>query len=394
MSKVIMIGCDLHDRSMLLRFAAGKAEPQQLTVDNDTRGRRQMIGRLKSIAIRENASRVIFAYEASGLGFGLADLLVEEGIECHVLSPSLLPTTPKSAKLKTDAKDAQMIFEHLRGHVLAGNKLAVVWTPSQRLRDDRELVRARIDAGDELTRVKLKILSMLKRRGIVKPTWYASKWTKRFVNWLREEVLAGSDSVVAAVFEKLIDRYELFQKEQVKLDKAIRALSQQARYKHPHAALRKIPGVGLLVAMTFLTEMGDLTRFHNRREVAAYLGLCPSSHESGEANNRKGRITRQGPSRLRKMLCQAAWVSVRDCSQAQATYHKIKQNQSKRTKKALVALMRKLGVRMWHQALTCGVSCELVGRGGPHGIQASGRAQQRDNVATSAPPSLRPSFAG
>ena len=115
------------------------------------------------------------------------------------------------------------------------------------------------------------------------------------------------DSVVAAVLEKFIDRFELFQMEQVKLDKAIRELSHEARYKHPHAALRKIPGVGLLSAMTFLTEMGDLTRFHNRREVAAYLGLCPSSHESGETNNRKGRITRQGPSRLRKLLCQAAW---------------------------------------------------------------------------------------
>ena len=54
--------------------------------------------------------------------------------------------------------------------------------------------------------------------------------------------------------------------------------------------LRKLPGVGLLVAMTFLTEMGDLERFHNRREMAAYLGLCPSSFESGETNDRKGRI--------------------------------------------------------------------------------------------------------
>lgn len=286
-----------------------------------------------------------------------------------------------------------MILEQVRGFVLAGNSLPVVWTPPQRLRDDRELVRARIDAGDEMTRIKLKILSMLKRREIVKPTWYTSKWSKRFITWLRAEVVIGLDSVVAAVLEKLVDRYELFQKEQVKLEKAIRELSQTVRYKHPHAALRKITGVGLLTAMTFLTEMGDLTRFNNRREVSAYLGLCPSSHESGETNNRKGRITRQGPSRLRKVLCQAAWVAVRDCKLAQADYHRIKQGQSKRTKKALVALMRKLGVKMWHHALGCGVSCELTGRGGPHELQASGRAQQRDNVATSASPSLRPRFA-
>lgn len=390
MSKVIMIGCDLHDRSMLLRYAVDTGEPQQLSYKNDLRGRGQMIDRLKSLAEKNQASRIVFAYEASGQGYGLSDLLLDEGIECHVLSPAHLPKTPKSAKLKTDPKDAQMLLEQVRGFVLAGNPLPVVWTPPQRLRDDRELVRARVDAGDELTRVKLKILSMLKRRGVVKPTWYTSRWSKRFILWLRQEVLASLDLAVAPVLERLIDRYELYQQEQVKLDKAIRNLSQESRYKRPHAELRKLPGVGLLVAMTFLTEMGDLTRFANRREVGAYLGLCPASYESGESGDRKGRITRQGPSRLRKMLCQAAWVSVRDCDEAQAAYHRVKQGQSKRTKKALVALMRKLGIKMWHRALAMGVSSEIMGRGGPHEEGSSARAQQRDSVVTFASPSLQP----
>ena len=146
MSKVIMIGCDLHDRSMLIRFAIDKDEPQQLSFSNDARGRKSMVTQLKTLAEKINASRIVFAYEASGLGFGLCDMLFESSIECHVLSPNLLPKTPKSAKLKTDAKDAQMLLEQVRGHVLAGNQLPVVWTPPQRLRDDRELVRARIDA--------------------------------------------------------------------------------------------------------------------------------------------------------------------------------------------------------------------------------------------------------
>jgi len=377
MANVIMIGCDLHDRSMLLRYAVGTAEPQQLTYANDSRGRSNMIARLKKIATKHRASRIVFAYEASGLGYGLSDLLQDEGIECHVLSPTHLPTTPKRAKLKTDAKDAQMLLEQVRGFVLAGNPLPVVWTPPQRLRDDRELVRARVDVGDETTRVKLKIFSMLKRRGIDKPSWYSSRWTKRFLKWLREDVIAHLDMAVAPVLDRLVDRYELYKQEQDKLDKAIRSLSQEPRYKASHAELRKIPGVGLLVAMTFLTEMGDLTRFHNRREVAAYLGLCPASYESGETTNRKGRITRQGPARLRKMLCQATWVSLAHDDEAKKAYERIKQGQSKRTKKALVALMRKLGIKMWHRALACGVSTELVGRGGPHDLMDEASAQQQ-----------------
>ncbi len=388
MTKVIMIGCDLHDRSMLLRYAVGDGQAQQLSFGNDPRGRDRLVNQLQSLAEKHQAKRVVFAYEASGQGYGLSDLLDSEGIECHVLSPAHLPTTPKSAKNKTDAKDAQMILECVRGHALAGNPLPVVWTPPQRLRDDRELVRARIDAGDETTRVKLKILSMLKRRGIEKPTWYRSKWTKRWVSWLRE-VQQRMDPVVAACFGLHVDRYELFHAEQTQLDKAIKNLSQTKRYKAACQEVRKIPGVGLLVAMTFLTEMGDLTRFENRREVAAYLGLCPSSFETGgPGKERKGRITRQGPARVRKMLCQAAWVSLRCSEQASRDYQRIKQGQSKRTKKALVALMRKLGIKMWHRALSCGVSSELWGRGGPHAQQAaSARAQQRD---TFAPPSHQP----
>ena len=389
MSQVIMIGCDLHDRSMLLCYSIGNSQPQQLTYQNDRRGRGQLIHRLQSLAAKHKAERVVLAYEASGQGYGLSDQLHDEGIECYVLSPTHLPKTPKSAKLKTDAKDAQMLLEQVRGFVLAGNRLPVVWTPPQRLRDDRELVRARIDAGDETTRVKLKILSMLKRRGIAKPTWYSGRWTKRYVNWLRQEVIANLELTVAPVLERLVDRYELYHQEQVKLEKAIRSLAQTPRYKAGFNELRKIPGVGLLTAITFLTEMGDLNRFDNRRQVAAYLGLCPSSFESGgPGQDRKGRITRQGPPRLRKVLCQAVWVSIRCSSQSRAAYERIKQGQSKRTKKAVVALMRQLGIKMWHRAMSCGVSGELSGRGFPDECSTSARAQQRERP--SAPPSLQP----
>ena len=369
MSKVIMIGCDLHDRSMLLRFAVGQGKPQQVWFHNERLGHVMLVKWLHKLREEHQAERIVFAYEASGQGYGLSDVLHAMGVECYVLSPNQLPKTPKSVKQKTDAKDAQMLLEQVRGFVLAGNPLPVVWTPPQRLRDDRELVRARVDASDDTTRIKLQILSMLKRYDILKPNWYTTKWSKRFVAWLRETV-TQMDSVVAPVLESLIDRYELYHAEQNKLDKAIKELSKTERYCKPFVELHKLPGVGLLTAMTFLTEMGDLERFHNRREVGAYLGLCPASFESGEASDRKGRITRQGPSRLRKMLCQAAWVSLRDSEEAAATYHRIKGGKSNRTKKALVATMRRLVIQMWHRARSSGRTPEeLRGRGGPHEIR-------------------------
>ena len=364
MSKVIMIGCDLHDRSMLTRFAVDHNEPRQASFSNDALGRGRLLEKLQKEAAEHQVTRIVLAYEASGQGFGFSDFLHDHGVECYVLSPTHLPKTPKSAKQKTDAKDAQMLLEQLRGFVLAGNKLPVVWTPPQRLRDDRELIRARIDAADDTTRIKLQILSLLKRYGLARP--YKSKsWTKEFMKWLRETA-AELDPCLAPVLTSLIDRYELYREEVAKLDKAIKALSRTDRYRNACEELRKLPGVGLLTAMTFLTEMGDLQRFHNRREVAAYIGLCPSSFESGEAEDRKGRINRQGPARLRKLLCQAAWIAVNRCEDTGAAYHRIKGNKSNRTKKALVAIMRRLAIKMWHRALSTGPVIEFRGRGGPH----------------------------
>lgn len=126
MSKVIMIGCDLHDRSMLLRYSVGEGAPVQASFFNDMSGRGRMILRMKALAKKVQSERIVFAYEASGQGYGLSDLLDAHGIECYVLSPTHLPKTPKSAKLKTDAKDAQMLLEQVRGFVLAGNNLPIV----------------------------------------------------------------------------------------------------------------------------------------------------------------------------------------------------------------------------------------------------------------------------
>ena len=206
MSKIIMIGCDLHDRTMLLKVAVGGAKPDQLPYDNDKSGRRRMIHRLKGLAKQHGAERIVFAYEASGLGYGLADLLTEEGIECHVLSPAHLPKTAKSAKQKTDPRDAEMILEQVRGYVLAGNKLPMVWTPPQRLRDDRELVRARVDVADEVTRVKLKIGSMVKRYELHIQSPTKSKWTKAFSQHLRNNVIPELDLAVGTKLKLLLDR--------------------------------------------------------------------------------------------------------------------------------------------------------------------------------------------
>jgi len=353
MCKVIMIGCDLHDKTMLLKMAVGREAPTMRTVRNTAKDRKQMIADLKARKKQVGAKRIVFAYEASGLGFGLYDQLQDAGIECHVLAPTGLERSVQHRRRKTDERDAEQLLGALRGHVLAGNELPSVWIPSLETRDDRDLVRARVDLADKLAAVKNETKSLLKRNGIRRPTAMGTGWTRRYFLWL-DDISADGDARLApggsvALKSKLL-QIEFLKAELLRLDGYVIALAMTDRYHDAFYRLITIKGVGNLTAMLFLTEMGDMSRFANRRQIAAFLGLAPSTYESGEANDRKGHITRQGPARVRKLLCQATWAQVRTDERAKATYERLVERNPKHKKIAVVACMRRLGIQMWHRA--------------------------------------------
>ena len=58
-------------------------------------------------------------------------------------------------------------------------------------------------------------------------------------------------------------------------------------------------------AVAFIATLDDPKRFHGPKQVRSYLGLVPREHSSGEKALR-GRITKQGSSRMRRLFVQAA----------------------------------------------------------------------------------------
>ena len=356
MRHVIMVGCDLHDVSMVLRLAVDRGGPERLEFRNGAAGRRTMIARLQERAAVLGGARIVFAYEASGLGFGLYDELTEAGVEAHVLAPTRIARSVRHSRQKTDDRDAQQALELVRGHVLAGNALPDVWIPDRQTRDDRELVRMRMDVGDKITAVKTQIQSLLKRHQLRRPVAAGKGWSVAFRGWLRCLSMARADSDSEPIgpggrvaLGSLLRELRGLEAEEGRLDRSLIKLADTARYAEPLRAMTGLCGVGVLTALVFLTEMGDLARFANRRQIAAYLGLAPSSNESGEANDRKGHITHQGSSRVRKVLCQATWARVRHDSEEKAAYERIKAKNPKKKKIAVVASMRRLAVRLFHR---------------------------------------------
>lgn len=73
------------------------------------------------------------------------------------------------------------------------------------------------------------------------------------------------------------------------------------------AALRALRGIDLIVATTFVSEVGDISRLDDPRQLMGYLGLVPSERSTGDTV-RRGGITKAGNRRVRHMLVESAWT--------------------------------------------------------------------------------------
>jgi transposase len=56
-----------------------------------------------------------------------------------------------------------------------------------------------------------------------------------------------------------------------------------------------------------MTELGDLTRFDNPRQLMKFLGLIPSEYSSGE-RRQQGSLTKAGDTHARRALVEGAWA--------------------------------------------------------------------------------------
>ena len=78
-----------------------------------------------------------------------------------------------------------------------------------------------------------------------------------------------------------------------------------ARQDQAVRRLMSAPGVGTLVALTFVSVVDQPDRFAKSSSVGAYLGLTPRRFQSGE-DDYTGHISRCGDRMLRSYLFEAA----------------------------------------------------------------------------------------
>ena len=89
---------------------------------------------------------------------------------------------------------------------------------------------------------------------------------------------------------------------------SLRELCESRRMKPLVKALMCLKGLDFIAAITFVAEVGDLSRFEHPKALMSYLGLVPSEYSSG-ASRRQGGITKCGNKHARRILIESAWTN-------------------------------------------------------------------------------------
>jgi transposase len=338
MSMVTYVGLDVHLNSIAAVWGRVQETTRSLIVPNTPAGLEAL---LKAVGL----GPVWAVYEASSCGFALFDELTRRGWKMSIVAPTHIHRSIHARKRKTDLRDARRLWELILSHGELGTDLPVVWIPPMKIRQDREVIRRRLKLGQNLSKVKNGILSLLRMQKITRPATLKTLWSQKHIAWLRGLPL---DRTVRPVLASLLRELDFFLRELEDLSTQVETLAQEDPYREQVERMTQVKGVGLVTAMTFLLELGDVNRFRNRQQVGCYLGLVPTSDESGEANNRKGHITHLGPARVRKVLNQAAWILVRYDPRWREWYTALAARRG--PLKAITGVARRLGIELWRRA--------------------------------------------
>jgi transposase len=107
---------------------------------------------------------------------------------------------------------------------------------------------------------------------------------------------------LAVEFEIAAGQHATIKTQVARLEEGITALHAE---QYPDDVLLSVPGVGAVIASVIRGCVGDLERFTNLAAFRAYTGLVPRESSSG-GSERRGKISKAGPSMLRWSLYLAA----------------------------------------------------------------------------------------
>jgi transposase len=174
---------------------------------------------------------------------------------------------------KTDKLDAKGLNVLQR----AGT-LPTIWIPPAPVRDRRELPRTRMVFARGRTRLKNRIHSVLAKYGLQDAFEDISDIFGKQGRELLGSVLGQLPSHTCYTTELLMEQLDQTEQKIKAIEARMKELFKETEL---HRFLETMPGIGFILAVVILQEVGDISRFGSAERFASYCGVTPRVHASG-----------------------------------------------------------------------------------------------------------------
>jgi transposase len=222
-----------------------------------------------------------------------ARVLTAYGHDVRLIAPQFVKPYLKSQK--NDANDAEAIAE-------AVSRPSMRFVPKKSIeqQDLQALHRIRSRMIGSRTQLGNQIRGLLAEYGIALPL-HLSQVRKALPELIEEDnvLLSGfGRRLFASLYEELCA-----------LEQRIEAMEEQIHQIYRSTEMCQkigaVEGVGPVIATAVVAAIADGRAFHNGRQFAAWLGLVPRQHSSGDKQRLLG-ITKRGDPYLRMLLIHGA----------------------------------------------------------------------------------------
>lgn len=342
---MFIVGVDIAKRSheAIVINDSGGIVKKAFNFKNDSEGFKKLIDALNSISA-DPSDFVIGMESTAHYWLALYSGLSKSGYTVHVLNPiqSNALRGMYIRQAKNDEHDSLIIADVIRfGRYTEGGM------PPSELYELRELCRARSFIVDMTADLKRKVISLLDQTFPEYETIFTNIFgltsSELLLNCSTpEEILAIDTAKLAAIIEvPSRKRFSIPKAEQIKevavnsfgivmeygatsllikqymehiryTEMQIAGLEEKITelYSHFDTYLTTIPGIGIILGATILSEIGNISRFSSSAKLAAFAGIDPTVKQSGEFTATHNHMSKRGSPYLRRALWQASTCAV------------------------------------------------------------------------------------
>ena len=371
--KTLVIGVDIGSENHYARafnYRGIEYSQKAFKFANNAKGFEAFQGWMQGYVRMNGAKKVIVGFEPTGhYWYNLADYLKAQGIMFVMVAPQHVKHSKElddNTQRKDDHKDPKVIAK-----LVTEGRYIIPYVPEGIYAELRtayvrycELTETKVRLENRITRWFDIYFPEYREVGI-NQLWRSAK--VKAAGMKRAETLvaaakqstgrAGGDAVRRDLWQ-MLEEYELVTRHLAEIQAMLEELVAQINGAE---RLLRIKGIGFTTVAGFFSEVGDLSRFTDPKQIQKLAGLSVVTPDSSGKHNGQSEISRRGRKRLRMILFRAAMSMVKSNKEMKSLheYYTTREQNPLKKMQSLMAIAGKI-IRVFYGMMKNGTDYDPV----------------------------------